>query len=145
MRIFKVSKAALKRVTNPLPIPTACPYCGSPVLRVNNSLIYRREYGQWPWAYKCEDVECDSYVGMHPKTDIPLGTLANKETRAARKKAKAVFMPFWESGRMTQTEAYAWLGKQLGIENVEHCHFGWFDAATCERAYGICTAEQVIA
>ena len=54
-------------------------------------------------------------------------------------------MPFWESGRMTQTEAYAWLAKQLGIENVERSHFGWFDVATCERAYDICTAEQVIA
>lgn len=139
---WKPSARAAKRVKNPLPIPTECPHCKSPVAQVNNSVIYGREYGEWPFAYMCTNKECDSYVGMHPKTDIPLGTLANKATRVARKKAKAVFMPMWELGGMTRDEAYAWLAKQLGIEPVEHCHIGWFDIATCERVFEICTQHQ---
>lgn len=141
-KVFKVSKTAVAKVTSPLPVPTICPYCGGAVERVNNSAIYHREYGSWPFAYKCVSVECDSYVGMHPKTDIPLGTLANKATRAARKKAKAVFIPMYEGGGMTRDEAYAWLAKQLGIENIEHCHYGWFDIATCDRAFEICVNKM---
>ncbi len=41
----------------------------------------------WPWVYICEG--CGSYVGMHPFTDIPLGTLADAATREARKECKA--------------------------------------------------------
>lgn len=136
------SRRATARVTNPLPAPTCCPNCGDRVGLVSNKVIYGREYGEWPWAYRCCNAECDSYVGLHPFTAIPLGTLANAATRAARKKAKAIFNPLWDGGGMTRTEAYTWLAGKLGIETVDECHIGWFDVATCERAVDICTKME---
>lgn len=132
------SRRALARVKNPLPAPTHCLFCASPVAIVNNAEIYGREYGEWPWAYRCTGKNCHAYVGMHPFTNIPLGTLADAPTRQARTRAKAVFNPIWQSRRMTRSEAYAWLAGQLGIVNVEECHIGWFDVQTCQRVVAAC-------
>ena len=74
---------------------------------------------------------CDSYVGLHPFTGIPLGTLATRPMRDARKQAKAAFNPLWQDGAMTRSDAYAWLAAELSITNVEECHIGWFDVAQC--------------
>ncbi|WP_446333007.1 zinc-finger-containing protein [Burkholderia pseudomallei] len=96
---------------------------------MRNNAIYGRDYGEWPWAFLCRG--CGSYVGMHPFTDIPLGTLADAATREARKRAKAAFNPLWQSGSMTRTEAYTWLAARLGVA-VAACHIGWFDVAMCQ-------------
>ncbi|MCY1246148.1 zinc-finger-containing domain protein [compost metagenome] len=74
---------------------------------------------------------CDSYVGLHPFTGIPLGTLATPEMRRARSAAKDAFNPLWQDGAMTRSEAYAWLARALGIADVEQCHIAWFDVAQC--------------
>jgi len=128
------SRMAIARVKNALPAPTICPHCAGKVEIAKNSEIYGREYGEWPWAYLCRG--CCAYVGMHPFTAIPLGTLADEPTRDARKRAKAAFNPLWESRRMTRSEAYSWLASQLDIA-VGACHVGWFDVATCERVIKI--------
>lgn len=121
---------ATKRVLNPLPAPTVHE-CGTPVEIAHHQQVYGRDYSEWPWMYRC--AACDASVGMHPFTNIPLGTLADKALRDIRKACKQPFQVLWEHGRMTRTEAYAGLAAHLGIE-VEACHFGWFDAATCIRA-----------
>lgn len=133
------SRSAIARVKNPLPAPTECQHCGGAVEIVNNSEIYGRSYGDWPWAYLCRG--CRAYVGMHPFTDIPLGTLADEATREARKRAKAAFNPLWQDGGMKRTEAYAWLAGQLGIP-VGETHIGWFDVATCERVVEIIKVKK---
>lgn len=138
MKTFKVSAAQVKKVTNPLPVPTICPNCGGAVERVSNSKIYGKEYGAWPFAYRCVVAVCDSYVGIHPRTDIPLGTLGNKAVRAARKQAKAMLSPMWEVDGMDKTSVYAWLAKEMGIVDVNHCHIGWFDVKQCEKVVQIC-------
>jgi hypothetical protein len=131
------SKRATARVLNPLPAPTICPHCGGEVRIVNNSAIYHgRSYGEWPWAYACVNRACFAYVGMHPFTAIPLGTLATAEIREARKRAKNLFNPLWETGkarRMSRTQAYTKLADALGIP-VGECHFGWFDVNQCNAA-----------
>lgn len=136
-----VDLAVPNKVRNPLPVPKICPNCGAGVVLVKNSEIYGREFGQWPYAYLCK-TRC-SYVGIHPGTTIPLGTMADAETRAARKNAKQWFEPLWK-GRRTRftkrTGAYAWLAARLGIP-VAECHFGWFDKETAERAGRICKHE----
>lgn len=124
------SRTATARVTNPLPQPTTCHYCSGKVSIVNNDKIYGSSYGEWPWAFLCDG--CGAYVGLHPFTSIPLGTLADAPTREARKRAKDAFNPLWRTRLMTRREAYAWLAKMLGI-NVDECHIGWFDEATCKR------------
>ncbi|WP_429498909.1 zinc-finger-containing protein [Robbsia andropogonis] len=136
---------AVARVKDPLPVPTQCPNCGSRVELVENRAIYGQSHGRWPYAHLCMNRACDSYVGIHPRTDIPLGTLANKATRAARKRAKGEFMVLWESGEMTQDEAYAWLADALGITPVGHCHIAWFDVATCERVVAAVEARKAVA
>lgn len=137
MKTFKISKAAFKRVENPLPIPTVCPYCKGAVERVSNSVIYRKEYGAWPFAYRCVDAVCDSYVGLHPKTDIPKGTLANKATRAARKMAHQAFDPLWEERGIDRGAAYKWLAEKMGIDPTV-THIGWFSVEQCQSAVKIC-------
>lgn len=126
------SRKATARVKNPLPIPTVCPYCGGKVECVNNSSIYRgREYGEWPWVYMCENK--DAYVGLHPFTNIPLGTLADKKLRKLRINAKyAFFKNMLRSGVKTRKEAYPILAKALNIPEGE-AHFGWFGVDECKK------------
>ncbi len=133
------SRRASARVKDPLPAPLVHDACGSAVEIVGNEKLYGRPYGKWPWAYRCTG--CGAYVGMHPFTDIPLGTLADSPTREARKRAKAAFNPIWQGGSMTRNEAYAWLAGQLGIAKVGECHIGWFDVATCDRVVEVCRAQ----
>jgi hypothetical protein len=141
------SRKAVARVTNPLPAPTTCPHCASQVELVNNQRIYGKPYGEWPWAYLCGNTKCGAYVGLHPLTNIPLGTLADAATRAARQRAKAAFNPRWQSAkpqeqRKARIEAYAWLAQQLGIADVNTCHIGWFDVAMCERVVEVCGGQR---
>lgn len=135
------SKTATARVTNPLPVPDACPYCSSSVKLVCNRVIYGSEYGDWPFAYRCTHTACGAYVGLHPFTAIPLGTLANAATRDARKAAKEVFGQVVYKHRMDRTEAYRWLARTMGLD-VGECHFGWFDEPTCMYAYAVCRAKM---
>ncbi|MCT8345123.1 DUF3268 family zinc-finger domain-containing protein [Photorhabdus kleinii] len=130
------SRKAILKVKNPLPPPEICNYCGSQVKIVNHKEIYGgKSFGNWPWSYLCSC--CGAYVGMHPFTNIPLGTLADKATRNARLSSKRYFEEIWQSGKLSRTDAYKWLAKRLGINKCE-CHFGWFDIDTCYRAKEIC-------
>jgi len=128
-----VSRRALARIDHALPAPTECRYCAGPVELVENSAIYRgRSFGPWPYAYWCED--CDAMVGLHPDTDLPLGTMADKALRTARQQGKAPFERIWRELRLkSRNKAYAWLADQLGIP-VAECHFGLFDAERCQEA-----------
>lgn len=132
-----ISRRALRRVKHPLPVPETCHYCGPehPVLLVNNEEIYGREYGDWPYAYLCPS--CESYVGLHPDTDIPLGTLANKQLREARKTNKSIFQSMMLHFGLSRTSAYETLAHELGIP-TEECHWAWFDLNRCEKAGQIC-------
>lgn len=127
-----VSRRALKRVKNPIPAPADCRYCGDDVHLVCNSEIYRgRSFGDWPYAYLCRG--CRAYVGLHPQTDIPLGTLADDKLRVLRNRSKAAFHDHMKKAGMTRTGAYQWLAEKMGID-VGVCHFGWFDLAECFAA-----------
>ncbi|WP_016773970.1 zinc-finger-containing protein [Pseudomonas sp. R62] len=127
-----VSRRALKRVKNPIPAPADCRYCGDDVHLVCNSEIYRgHSFGDWPYAYLCRG--CRAYVGLHPQTDIPLGTLADDKLRVLRNRSKAAFHDHMKKAGMTRTGAYQWLAEKMGID-VGVCHFGWFDLAECFAA-----------
>lgn len=127
------SQKAIARVKDVLPIPQRCHLCGhEEVAIVGHKEIYNgKEYGEWPWAYQCRG--CRAYVGMHPFTNLPLGTLANEELRQARVSGKEPFEKLHKSGKMSRNDAYAALADHLGIEKNE-CHFGWFDAEHCWAA-----------
>ncbi len=125
------SKLAISKVINPLPKPTVCRYCSGPVKIANHCEIYGRAYSSWPWAYFC--TVCSASVGMHPLTDIPLGTLADANLRRIRRKCKTPFEKIWREGVLTRSEAYSALAQHLGI-SLEMCHFGYFDAENCLKA-----------
>jgi hypothetical protein len=125
---WKPSVRAVERVKDGLPAPTECRYCSWPVEIAHHTEVYRREYGDWPWMYRCTG--CDARVGMHPFTSIPLGTLANEETREARSRAHATFDPIWKSGRMTRTAAYDLLRRILNVP-AEQAHISMLDVAQC--------------
>lgn len=131
------SVTATVRVGNPLPVPATCPCCGSSRIEcAHHEAVYGREYSDWPWMLRC--LSCTATVGLHPFTNIPLGTLANKAIRDARMRAKDAFNPIWKTGFMTRGEAYAWLAKQLGIERAEDCHIGWFNEEQCNAVVQAC-------
>lgn len=134
-----VSRRALKRVKNPLPVPTECPCCGGEVRLVNNSEIYNgRSFGEWPYMYLCKP--CDAYVGLHPATDIPLGTMATKVGREARKSSKQMFHKLMEIKGFARTQMYEWLAERMKIP-VGECHFGWFNEEQSATAEAICVIE----
>lgn len=126
---FKPNKKHYNRVKDKLAIPTTC-HCGGVVKVKHHSEIYGKPYGDWPWMYVCENGNCRASVGMHPQTDLPLGTLADAQTRGARRAAKQAFLEV--HGHLDKSEAYALLANILGIPKRE-CHFGWFDKHQCRR------------
>ncbi len=138
-----VSRKALKRVKSPMPIPETCRYCGpkTQVFIGHHEEVYGygRSYGDWPYVYLCEN--CGAYVGLHPATDLPLGTLANAELRQARKAHKPAFQAMMARLQLSRSEAYRLLADEMGIP-IEHCHWGWFEIEDCERAGAICAAKM---
>ena len=128
------SKIAIQRVKHPIPIPTECRHCGGKVEPVHHTEIYPVAFGEWPWSYLCRN--CGACVGMHPYTNLPLGTLANKQQREARNSVKKLFNAIWIDApdrRAARTQAYVWLASKMGLTEAT-CHFGLFDEAHCKAA-----------
>ena len=89
----------------------ACQYCGADAVLTSSAEIYGgRDYGK---IYICRP--CGAYVGCHKGTEVPLGTLANEELRAARKAAHAAFDPIHKKGYKRRDRAYWWLAEKLNI------------------------------
>lgn len=114
-----------------------CPHCTMPAELVTGEKIYpHRPDLASKYFWNCD--LCKAYVGCHDAGQgqgdgtTPKGTLANAQTRQARRRAHDVFDPLWTGRRMRRQEAYRWLAHELGLK-VEDCHIGEFDAATCQR------------
>lgn len=120
-----------------------CPYCRNRAELVNGDVIYpRRPDLHDKLLYSCKP--CDAYVGCHPGTDKPLGTLANADLRRARMAVHSVLDPLWKTGRFTRKGAYAWLSKQMNMNKYD-CHTAKFDMAQCEKAIAILTEKRKVA
>jgi hypothetical protein len=113
-----------------------CPYCNEESVLGDSAKIYGRSYGP---LYLCWNYpQCDAYVGCHPGTTTPLGRLANRELREAKKRAHAAFDPIWrlrverdgwhKGG--ARRWAYRWLAKQMRIPE-DDCHIGMFTVEQC--------------
>jgi len=113
-----------------------CPYCEEEAPLTHTREIYGVDFG---WAYRCEP--CDAYVGCHPKSKKPLGTLANSELRMCRMKAHEAFDPIWLYKSLQRQRAYDWLAKELGIE-PKQCHIGMFNIAQCILATEVCERRR---
>lgn len=104
-----------------------CPYCNRPAQWVENKAIYGRNYGASYMCWLCKD--CDAYVGCHKNTQVPLGTMANKELREWRSKAHKAFDPLWKSGEYSRKKAYSLLSAYMGYET----HIGETNIEACKR------------
>lgn len=118
-----------------------CSYCGQPAVLVTGEAIYPHRPDLHSLRFwQC--APCDAFVGCHKNGDgiTPLGTLANRETREARKQAHAAFDPIWREGRMSRKKAYNWLASSLGYKQGK-CHISWMTADECSRVVAI-TKDQ---
>ena len=112
-----------------------CPYCGSTSAKVDGTAIYpHRDDLKAKIFYQCKP--CDAYVGTHRKDGTPLGTLADANLRALRKRVHNRFDPKWQDGKMSRNAAYNWLSQKLKIPKSE-CHMAMFDANMCRKALEI--------
>ena len=114
-----------------------CGKCGYKAkLKTLNEIYNAFCYGD-KVAYQCDT--CDMQVGCHPHSVIPLGTLADKETRSARMKAHNIFDPLWRDLNLfpSRKSAYMWLSIFLKI-GYRDCHIGLFNAKQCEKVIRCC-------
>ena len=119
-----------------------CPYCGASTHLEDATFIYGSQAKKWGKVWVCNNYpSCDSYVGCHPGTTIPLGRLANPRLRTLKKEAHRQFDPIWKSGLMSRHEAYRWLADMLHIP-MEECHIGMFDVKQCQRVIHLCKKQN---
>ncbi len=94
----------MKRTKN-----TICPYCGSIAIFRDGKYVYG-DSSKGEKLYVCSNYPaCDSYVGVHKGTSLPLGTLANSELRNKRIRAHKLFDSIWKNKLMSKKEAYRWI------------------------------------
>ena len=118
-----------------------CPYCFKPAKLVGGDAIYKNRPDLIEQKfYQC--IPCGAYVGCHPDTIRPLGTLANAQLRRARTAAHRILDPLWNKiGAKKRTEVYGWLAEQMGIEK-KYCHIGKFSVEDCLKVIEICKRKH---
>ena len=57
---------------------------------------------------------CKNYVGCHPGTEKPLGSIPTKELRTARGHIHKILDPLWKGGQRKRGSVYAELSRRLG-------------------------------
>ena len=83
-----------------------CPYCHEHAEIVTSEEFYGKDYGTCVWkCTKCKDV----YVGTMEGTDLPLGVLADEETRSYRKRLYQL---------RTELNAGKWMSKEQFNERI---------------------------
>ena len=120
-----------------------CPYCGGEMVLKNAEYIYHSSKSKsWGNVWVCENFpKCDSYVGCHKGTQIPLGRPANARLRTLKKEAHKQFDPLWKSGLMSRKQAYKWLSDMLEIP-LDECHIGMMDIKDCQRTIHLCKKQD---
>ncbi len=131
-------------IPDALPRPMKCDACQSTAIALeNNSILYGKDYGDWPIIWYC--YSCAAAVGCHKGTAIPLGKMADRDTRSIRSKAHEAFDPIWKNKkkkRKSRNAAYAWLAEQLKIAK-EECHISRFDKQRCLEVISICSRSNL--
>lgn len=113
------SATARRKVKDRLSAPRVCPYCPGQIHIVSLGDDLASRYGIWPWMYACQ--ECQACVGMHPRTDLPLGTLGDASTRDQRRRARIALKSLYLTGVMPAAEAHARHAFAQGAEPEAFC------------------------
>ena len=120
-----------------LPKPETCPYCGSDVeYHASSILVYGQDYGPM-WVCTAFPY-CDTYVSTHNERTyrdgkhVPMGTLADVETRRWRKAAHAALDPLWQKTDLPRSHAYAVVADFLDVSSDE-AHIGLLSTNDCKN------------
>lgn len=109
-----------------------CPYCGSHVVYRSADGIYH-DNSRGAMLYACANYpDCDSYVRVHPGTNIPVGSLANHELRSLRRTAHHYFDQLYKCGYMSKQDAYQWLA-DLIMAPLSEAHIGYLGEYYCKK------------
>lgn len=80
--------------------------------------------------WKCPT--CYNHVGCHKETGEPLGSIAFKELRIARRDIHLLLDPLWQSGQFTRELLYSKISTELGyryhtgeIDSIEEARMVW--------------------
>ena len=115
-----------------------CDYCQSEAHLKDSSVVYGKSYGM---IYICSSYPtCDAFVGVHEKTNKPLGRLANSELREYKKRAHSYFDVRWKNTKFRKgdrSSQYKWLSEKLEI-SARECHIGMFDVDMCKKVIQLC-------
>ena len=141
-RANAAAKAKVEGIEHPSRLE--CPYCNAQAQLVTGAVIYPNMPALHASHYH-HCAPCDAYVGCHPGSTVPLGTMADKRLRLARKNAHAVFDPIWRTRvrfegvpRSTaRQQAYEWLAEELKIEPAS-CHIAHMGIDDCLRVISLC-------
>ena len=107
-------------------------YCGKPAILKPAAEIYHNPH-MTGYLYVCSNYpKCNSYVGTHPGTKIPLGTLAGPELRRKRILAHKLFDQIWKQGIMSRNQAYVWLSAKLCLP-ADQTHIALSGEYLCEQ------------
>jgi len=112
-------------------------HCGALARWVDSAIVYNGiSFGK---IYLCSNYpKCDSWVGVHRNSKRPKGTLADKETREARKQAHFIFDTTWKSPLadqrvfLTRKQAYLWMREAMNMEKHE-AHIAMMTPHQCDE------------
>lgn len=123
--------------------PIRCPYCGAQAVLRPSAAVYGDKARPGEYLYVCQRYPaCDSYVGAHRKSLLPMGTLANGDLRNKRIKAHQSFDRLWKCGIMEKRQAYRWMQAKFAL-NSGQAHIAMFSEYMCGQL--ICACDEVIA
>lgn len=109
-----------------------CSYCGRPAILKPASEVFH-DPKRTGYVYVCSHFPaCNAYVGVHPGTKIPMGTLANPQLRRKRIEAHQAFDSIWKNGVMSRNQAYRWLSCTLCLTESQ-THIAQFGDYMCDR------------
>ncbi len=113
------------------PMSMRCPYCGATVVYRKADDIYHDHKDRM--MYVCSRYpECDAYVRVHEGTNIPVGTLANRNLRSLRRTAHQYFDKLYKTGIMSKDEAYSWLAYLIDSP-ISQAHIGYLGEYYCRE------------
>lgn len=108
-----------------------CPYCNSSAIQVTGREIYPQRSDLYSRAFWCcSNGHPPAYVGCHPGTNRPLGTLADGLLREIRSQTHVLYDRLWQEQHFTRSQCYALLSAHLKLP-LDQTHIAMFDAAQC--------------
>lgn len=130
-------KKKQKKISDKTPRRLCCPHCGA-IAQIRAASEIYNDPRRTDELYVCRNYpKCNTYVGMHRGTRIPLGSLANGDLRNLRIKAHRKFDQLWQSGIMPRHAAYRWLADSLGLA-LDDAHIGKFGEYRCQQVIEQC-------